>query len=364
MSGSIFMKEKVSDLECHGEPLAVLLYLYSCQYSTMNGLYPLFIPAMAHELGCTDEEAGFGMSSLISAGLVKFDADANIVWVIDMAGEQGLVNWNEKSSWVQLKDNDNRIAGNQKVYDLIQENEFLGEFFDMYSVLFRMKNKRNPLKKNTKKKRELRRKTGRVSEESPKSLRRVSEESPKKGEGKGEVKGEVKDFVGLRPLSDKLTSDVCVFSENSESKTIGEEVLQTDLGFVSVDSASLKSGESKTRPTDRSSLIKEQIDEVLIYYVSKFPGRKRQMKSKKSRDKIRDRLKEKFTTEELKSAIDGNLKSEYHNVQNKYNSIDLIFRDMEHVQMFLEIETSQQPEQWTDERGNPMPIPGYMKRAN
>lgn len=56
--------------------------------------------------------------------------------------------------------------------------------------------------------------------------------------------------------------------------------------------------------------------------------------------RIKDRLKEGYTVEDLKTAVDGCHVSEFHNGDNEkgqsYLALTLIFRSQSHVQRFLE----------------------------
>ena len=56
--------------------------------------------------------------------------------------------------------------------------------------------------------------------------------------------------------------------------------------------------------------------------------------------RIKDRLKEGYTVEDLKTAVDGCHVSEFHNGDNEkgqsYHALTLIFRSASHVQRFLE----------------------------
>jgi uncharacterized protein YdaU (DUF1376 family) len=82
----------------------------------------------------------------------------------------------------------------------------------------------------------------------------------------------------------------------------------------------------------------EQVDSVIAHYRTYHP---RSKPGKVERDKIRARLKEGITTEDLCRAIDGCHVSPYHCGQNemgtKYQGLELIVRDSAHVNRFIEI---------------------------
>jgi len=64
-----------------------------------------------------------------------------------------------------------------------------------------------------------------------------------------------------------------------------------------------------------------------------------------ARDRIRKRIREGYTESQLTQAIDGCHKDPWHcgenEQQKKYQSLDLIFRDSEHVQRFIELATEE-----------------------
>jgi len=91
--------------------------------------------------------------------------------------------------------------------------------------------------------------------------------------------------------------------------------------------------EEETRGDERAD-----VGEVCHHYSTLHPDAK---PSAQTRDKIRARLKDGYTVADLCAAIDGNHRSPHHCGENdrgtKYHSLELIVRDPEHVQQFLEV---------------------------
>ena len=100
-----------------------------------------------------------------------------------------------------------------------------------------------------------------------------------------------------------------------------------------------RKGEKKKRPPKppEGEQVRVQIDSVASYYLSIHPRAKVGTRERKL---IAERLREGFTVEDLKQAIDGNHKSDYHSGVNdtgkKYHGIGLIFRNAEKVSGFIE----------------------------
>lgn len=94
--------------------------------------------------------------------------------------------------------------------------------------------------------------------------------------------------------------------------------------------------EKPPKPPEGES-VKSQVDCVASYYLSIHT---RARVGERERKLISARLKEGFSVEDLKQAIDGNHKSDYHSGVNetgkKYHGIGLIFRNAEKVSGFIE----------------------------
>lgn len=82
----------------------------------------------------------------------------------------------------------------------------------------------------------------------------------------------------------------------------------------------------------------DDIRTVLAAYATYHPRAK---PGPKEKAKIRDRLKEKWSAQDLVEAVHGNHRSPFHCGDNKdgkrYHALGLIFRDADHVQQFLDV---------------------------
>lgn len=116
------------------EAVIVALYLMTCQHANMLGLYFLSLAYVAHDTGLGLEGASKGLEGACKAGFCKYDAEAEVVWVMEMA----LYQIGDK-----LDAKDNRCKGVQKEYDALPENKFLYEFFERYGSSFGMVAARN-----------------------------------------------------------------------------------------------------------------------------------------------------------------------------------------------------------------------------
>lgn len=75
-----------------------------------------------------------GLAGAIEAGFCSYDADAEMVWVFEMAAYQVAE---------QLAANDNRCAGVQREYNDLPESLHLCGFYEKYASAFHMKTKRD-----------------------------------------------------------------------------------------------------------------------------------------------------------------------------------------------------------------------------
>jgi len=120
-----------------------------------------------------------------------------------------------------------------------------------------------------------------------------------------------------------------------------------------------ETGSNQSCQTASPSDLSVSVKSVLDHYLTHHPKRKTQAKSTTSRRKVQARLKEGYTAEQLKQAIDGNQNSEFH-TNGGHDSIELIFRDAAHVDRFIKLaEQSGKP---LDEHGNPRPLRENEKR--
>ncbi len=106
------------------------------------------------------------------------------------------------------------------------------------------------------------------------------------------------------------------------------------------DTKGLASAKPSSGKPDRSADIRA----VVAHYQTFHPKAQVPGKTSKTWRAITARLEEGYTVENLEAAISGNHRSPYHSGENdrhtKYQSLELIVRDSEHVVQFMEIPES------------------------
>ena len=111
------------------EAQVVAMYLVSSPHANMLGLYYLPIPYICHETGLSPEGASKALASLSEAEFCRYDAAAEVVWVVEMAKYQVADG---------LKPDDKRCKGIQNDYEALPENAFLSAFYERYRHAFHM----------------------------------------------------------------------------------------------------------------------------------------------------------------------------------------------------------------------------------
>jgi len=132
----LWLGETGRQLRGDPEAQALACYLLTAPSSNMIGLYYLPVATMAHELGWDLEGASKGLRRVSEAGFARYDSESDFVWVVNMASWQLLVNAKP------MKPDDNRAKGVRSLYELLQPNAFLGDFYDKYSHLLHLKERR------------------------------------------------------------------------------------------------------------------------------------------------------------------------------------------------------------------------------
>lgn len=109
------------------EGQVVALYLMTSPHATMTGVYSLPMLYLVHETGLTEEGAYKGLARCIEAGFCVYDAEAETVFVVNMASHQvGDV----------LKAGDKRGGAVRSQYRTISSPAIKAAFFDRYGVAF------------------------------------------------------------------------------------------------------------------------------------------------------------------------------------------------------------------------------------
>lgn len=118
-------------------------------------------------------------------------------------------------------------------------------------------------------------------------------------------------------------------------------MLNPDRGMRNEENTNVEFADAKPDVAVRGKPKKQKVDrakEVFVYWQEKLNHPKAKL-DKKRRRKINDRLKEKYTVEDLKQAVDGCSLSPHHMGENKtgtiYDDLGLICRDASHVDKFI-----------------------------
>lgn len=120
--------------------IVLAVYLLTCRHSNRLGLYYLPVPFINHETGIPLKALERGFEALSGFNFCRFDADSEVVWVIEMARWQVL-----EGSNAPLKPKDNQVKSLNKVYQELPKCLYLGEFFDKYVNLFHLDSRRDPI---------------------------------------------------------------------------------------------------------------------------------------------------------------------------------------------------------------------------
>jgi len=109
-------------LRKHKDARILATHLISGSTRNMLGLYYVPIPFITHETGLTQKEVEAAFDILIEEDFCRYDKETEFVFVVNM------VSWQIGP----LKPSDHNVSWVNKVYDTLQENPYLGEFFDMH----------------------------------------------------------------------------------------------------------------------------------------------------------------------------------------------------------------------------------------
>lgn len=134
-------------------------------------------------------------------------------------------------------------------------------------------------------------------------------------------------------VPDALSTPLC--SAQVEGK--GREGKGKDIREVETSPIALN--DQSNTGTEGNDLMSRSIVEVFEYWKQILQHPKAKL-DRKRKQKIAAALKQEFTISQLKQAIDGCSKSQFHMGQNaqgkRYDGIDLIFRDAGHIEQFID----------------------------
>lgn len=273
------------------------LYLITCASSNMYGLYYLPMVTIAHELGKPLGRGFEGPWKALQRGIevnfCDYDTQTEMVWVKKMAFYQI-----ER----QLSERDHRVSAAQKFYDGLPNGPFLGEFFDMYSEYFHLKNRRE----STRPPEFFDKPLGSPLEGARKPLRSQEQEQEQEQEtGTGE---------NNKPLSSSL------------SRTSTALVVQQPTSVI-------------TAPP--SEAVIAVFDHYRKYHPRSFP--KPRASSKEAR-LIKARIADGYTVADICQAIDGIHLTPFNLGENdkgqKYLDLALVVRDASHLQRYQQAATA------------------------
>lgn len=124
----------------HGKDAQILaIYLMSCRHATMLGLYHLPYRDIRHETGLGLKGIARAFDALEQCAFADYDIRSQYVWVREMAKFRlGLQR-------AALKKGDHRIQHLRKRYAELDDNPFLGAFYDRYHKDLHLTGRRKPL---------------------------------------------------------------------------------------------------------------------------------------------------------------------------------------------------------------------------
>lgn len=120
----------------------VALNLSTSPHSNMIGLFYVTPAMVADEIGAPLEGALGALRELVSKGFIRYDFDANQVWVCSMAREQVAE---------ELDSKDGRIRVIEKMLNSSTESPFVQDFLDTYAEPFNLGKYTHPKAKKRRK---------------------------------------------------------------------------------------------------------------------------------------------------------------------------------------------------------------------
>ncbi len=115
------------------DAMLVAMYLVTSPHSNAMGLFYLPTLYIAHETGLSVEGATKALARACEEGFCAYDADAEVVWVFEMARFQ---------IGQSLSPKDNRVKWVNDEYGKLPKCRFLKDFFDKYASSFHLKEAR------------------------------------------------------------------------------------------------------------------------------------------------------------------------------------------------------------------------------
>jgi hypothetical protein len=113
------------------------VYLFSNAYMNMLGLYPLKVRDIRDDIDLSPAQLAKAFAVMQDLEYAFFDPGTNVVWVREMATFR--LSLKDRDP---LKQNDNRVAGAQRLYSSLPPNPWLGPFYDRYGKILRLRSRR------------------------------------------------------------------------------------------------------------------------------------------------------------------------------------------------------------------------------
>lgn len=292
------------------------LYLFTGPASTMSGLFQLSLPAMAHETGLPLERVRQALEVLHQEDVAHFDEETDLVWVVNMIRFQ---------VGEAMDPTDKRVIGLRREIAIYRGHPFVVALIERSQGAYHL----------------------------PQVLL-----SPLRGASNGpsvalpavKSNGHHVQNDRSKPLRSQDQDQ-----DQDQEKDQEQEQGRPEGALVRV-IPGLAPGRALSGPlTPNSGEIGEVVDHYRRLHPRAFPAGLR--KSSRESKLLIGRLREGFTTDELKLAIDGYHTDPWHlgvNDRNmSYLGLDLIMRDSAHVQKGIEMQ----------QRGPPMILSDKEKQG-
>lgn len=115
------------------------IYLFTCEHSTMTGLYYMPVMLMAHEVGLTEEEAKIALARLIELEICDYDPEEELIWVTEMLRYQaGKFDEEAQSVSALLSPGDKRLVAVRRQLAPFAKHRFYTRFEDRYGLALKL----------------------------------------------------------------------------------------------------------------------------------------------------------------------------------------------------------------------------------
>ena len=131
VSSSFWTGDTGRQLRGDSQAQVVALYLMTSPHANMIGVFHCPMIYIAHDTGSSLQGASKALLRLIEGGFCRYDEDAELVWVVEMAKFQ---------VGESLKLADNRVKDVQKQFCAIGNSLIKQEFFDKYGENYHLTN--------------------------------------------------------------------------------------------------------------------------------------------------------------------------------------------------------------------------------